>query len=179
MERIEPDEIVQITQRSEGRAPLFGWIVADSPQRLLIETMVDAAFHGWRVVPTADIADLERTGWTRLASRLLRDGRHPVDPRICAALDQDWPTLLGTIERCHGPLALTRAPDTDEIFVGRVLRWLDDGLTILTIDTDGTIDPTPYPIAFADLTLVEFGSPYTRLYGAATDWEAALAAARG
>lgn len=178
IERIEPDEVVEIHQRSEGRAPLVGWIAADCAERLLIETLVDGAFHGWRVLPTQDVTQVERNGWTRLATRMLRGSQRPTPTGVPAVLAADWRTLLSALEDRFGPLAITRWPEVEELYVGRVLRWTDDGLWILTIDADGTIDPDPFEVPFESITCVEFGSPYTAMYAGAVDWDAALAAAR-
>ena len=178
MDAIEPDVAVEIRQRSEGREPLVGWIAADSAARLLIETIVDGAFHGWRVLPTHDITHAEQTGWTRFASRMLRDARRPVPARVRTVLGGPWRALLTTLEDDFGAIAITRSPEVDELYVGRVLRWFDGGLWILTIDADGTIDPDPFEVDFADITSVEFGSPYTDMYSGAVDWTAVLEAAR-
>jgi hypothetical protein len=178
MQRIDADDMVEIRQRSEGREPLIGWIAADSATRLLIETIVDGAFHGWRIIPTRDITHAERTGWTRLATRMLRGTRRAAPAGISAVLEMPWRTLLTTVEAHFGVVAITRAPDVNELFVGRALRWEDDGLWILTIDADGTIDPQPFEVPFHRITCVEFGSPYTAMYAGAVDWEAVLDAAR-
>ena len=178
MQEIEPHEAVEIRQRSEGREPLVGWIVADSAARLLVETIVDGAFHGWRILPTHDITHLERTGWTRLVTRMLRGTRRAVPPAVPPVLGGAWRTLLTTLEAEYGAIAITRSPEVDDLYVGRVLRWFDGGLWILTIDADGTIDPDPFEVYFDDITCVEFGSPYTAMYAGAVDWDAVLLAAR-
>lgn len=178
MQRIDADEVIEFRQRSEGREPLVGWIAADSAARLLVESIVDGAFHGWRVLPTHDITHAERTGWTRLATRMLRGTRRPVPAQVPAVLGGPWRPLLTTLQAHFGVIAITRTPDVDELFVGRVLRWVEDGLWILTIDADGTIDPAPFMVRFDAITCVEFGSPYTAMYTGAVDWTRALDAAR-
>ncbi|MGK0358386.1 MAG: hypothetical protein ACI9U2_000673 [Bradymonadia bacterium] len=178
MQQLEADDVVEIRQRSEGREPLVGWIAAASAARLLIETIVDGAFHGWRILPTHDITHADRTGWTRLATRMLRGTRRPPPLKVPAVLGGSWRTLLTTLEDEFGVISITRSPEVDDLYVGRVLRWLDDGLWILTIDADGTIDPEPFEVSFDTITCVEFASPYTAMYAGAVDWDAVLLAAR-
>lgn len=173
VDALNPDDVVEIRLRADADDPLVGRIVADCPARLLIETVVDGAFHGWRIVPTDEVSDIARTPWTTFATRALKDAREALRTGL-APLDADWRTLIRSLEATYGAVAITRRQDANAIYLGRIVRWTAQVASILTVDPDGTIDPDLIDIRLADIALVEFGSPYTTMYTRHVDWAAAL-----
>lgn len=157
------NKLVMLERKKVDLHRLYGEVVAESDDLLLLHEEHDFQFDGYVVVRKKDISRRDTTESNDYCEKLMRkEGLwEKVPPKVKKLPLDSWHSLLG---RFLGKVVILENERTDDFLIGPVVEVKDRSVSVHYFDGCGIFTDVER-IPFNKITRMMFGDRYTTIHG--------------
>jgi len=158
-------KMVHLTRRFPGQPTHNGFVLGLGEELVLLQQFHDFYLEGYSALRVVDIKGAGRGERGRFWEKMFR--AEGIMELVGIPYDVPLDDFRSVLTALHGrgqhvivECEDRRTADDDVFLIGRIVSVGDDSVSILHFDSLGNWDPGPTEVAYDDITLLEFDTPY-------------------
>ncbi len=159
---------VRLTRRQPSDPTLNGYILGVGRTLLLMHCFDDFEPDGYTICRNRDVVKLRQGPYEDWFDHMVRSERLLDGLKLRHRIDlSNWTTAIQSISRHYGQMIVQcedAEEDVEDFYLGELVAIRSRSIQFRDYDALGYWSPKPTSIAIAEITMVQFDTPYIRIF---------------